>query len=168
MPGVPWQPGSEPCGGSGGGGGTPWKGVQCSAEGQVVALQLPGLGLAGTLPPGLLAALPALQRLDLSGNALTAGLPAGWAGAALVSLNLSGNGGLTGGLPPAWGAALPALTELRLQGNNLTGGCCVEACGGRACWGPQPGLGHRRRSSGCTCVHRLLPIHTAGGINAPH
>jgi Leucine-rich repeat (LRR) protein len=118
LPGAPWRVGTQPCGNSTGA--QPWRGITCDAAGQVTALELASLGLGGTLPPNLLAALPALRRLDLSGNRFSSSLPPGWASATLGSLQLGSNR-LSGGLPASWGGALPALTELALLGNNLTG-----------------------------------------------
>lgn len=62
VPGAPWVNGTAPCGGNGttGGGGTAWKGLTCDTTPAPTRLELPGLGLQGTLP-GELATLPYLQ-----------------------------------------------------------------------------------------------------------
>lgn len=72
LPGAAWADGSSPCSA----GGT-WRGVTCSREQRVATLDLSGLGLEGSLPPQL-AALHALERLNLSGNSLHGGLPSAW------------------------------------------------------------------------------------------
>ncbi|VAH34376.1 unnamed protein product [Triticum turgidum subsp. durum] len=48
------------------------------ATGAVQRLRLHGVGLAGTLAPSL-ARLPALESVSLFGNALSGGIPAGYA-----------------------------------------------------------------------------------------
>lgn len=75
LPGAAWQNDTQPCG-SGGANGTEqqWKGLVCNNEGNVTEVQLAGLGLAGTLPPGL-ADLNVLETLNLSGNAFEGPLP---------------------------------------------------------------------------------------------
>ncbi|XP_052033385.1 toll-like receptor 12 [Apodemus sylvaticus] len=82
------------------------------------------LGLSGTglteLPPGFLAAMPRLRRLDLSGNRLQiTTLCRNETGDAsgLTTLNLSGNGLST--LPPATFSCVPHLRELLLPYNQL-------------------------------------------------
>lgn len=64
-------------------------------------LQLPRLGLEGTLP-GQLAQLPSLALLDLSGNAYEGGIPEAWLQPAgfpsLATALLAGN--RLGGAPP--------------------------------------------------------------------
>lgn len=53
-----------------------WQGVTCDAAGaNVVGLDLSTNGLVGTVPDVALTALPALQRLLLSGNLVALGLP---------------------------------------------------------------------------------------------
>lgn len=99
--GSAWE-GLSPCGGDGAGGAPPWKGVTCNNQGQVTELALPGLGLQGTLPYAL-AALPSLQRLDLSANAFAGSIPASW----LATYGF------------------PNLTHIDLGSNKLTGACGV-------------------------------------------
>ena len=95
VPGAAWQGGTEPCGGPpGGAGATPWKGLTCNPQGQVIELVLSELGMAGMLPAEL-AALPDLGQLDLSGNAFRGGVPPAWLQAeafpSLASANLARN-----------------------------------------------------------------------------
>ena len=103
MPGAAWQNGTQPCGG---GAEQRWKGLVCDEAGNVTAIQLAGLGLAGTLPTNL-SALVLLDTLNLSGNALT------------------------GSLPPAWllPTTFDSLLAADLGGNKLsgagTGACCA-------------------------------------------
>lgn len=82
------------------------------------------LGLSNTglteLPPGFLAAMPRLQRLDLSRNQLQSTmLCMNETGdvSGLTTLNLSGNGLRI--LPPGTFSCLPHLRELLLQSNQL-------------------------------------------------
>ena len=86
--------------GAGGNGTAPphcaWYGVACAPGGAVSALSLASNGLAGSLPPGLETALPALAAVDLGGNQIGGSLPAGL-------------------------AAAPAMRELRLNNNALEG-----------------------------------------------
>ncbi|XP_005079681.1 toll-like receptor 12 [Mesocricetus auratus] len=82
------------------------------------------LGLESTgltkLPPGFLAAMPRLQRLNLAGNQLqsdTLCLNETGDVSGLMTLNLADNGLRT--LPPATFSCLPHLRELLLQDNQL-------------------------------------------------
>lgn len=105
--GAAWQAGSNPCGSGGSGA---WKGVTCGGGGAaadaVTQLQLPRLGLQGTLP-GQLAQLPSLALLDLSGNAFEGSIPEAW-------------------LQPE---GFPSLTTALLGGNKLGGACrCWGVC----------------------------------------
>ena len=51
-----------------------WFGVECRGE-DVIGISLADNGLAGTLPPAFFYYLPALRRLDLSGNRLIGRVP---------------------------------------------------------------------------------------------
>ena len=95
-----------------------WEGVTVSG-GRVVALEISGQELNGSLPPHL-GSLDALTALDLSDNELTGALPAHLGNlASLSTLDLSGNG-LTGAIPVQLGLAT-SLTTLDLSGNQLSG-----------------------------------------------
>ncbi|KAL4452433.1 hypothetical protein ABPG75_008095 [Micractinium tetrahymenae] len=117
LPGAAWADGSSPCSADG----AAWRGVTCGLAHRVTALDLSGLGLEGSLPPQL-AALPALERLNLSGNALGSSLPRSWlqrgAFPALRSADLSHNQ-LEGTLP----AGLPQLAShsISLGSNRFKG-----------------------------------------------
>ena len=103
--------------------------MTCGAGQQVTALDLSGLGLAGTLPLALLQGLPALQALNLSGNSFSGPLPAAWASRALQSADLSGND-LSGALPAEWLAgafAQPLVLGLRPGNPRLCGACVLGA-----------------------------------------
>jgi hypothetical protein len=88
-----------------------WTGVTCSDGGtRVVALHLPGLGLSGAVPPGMLGRLTALQLLSLRSNDLSGPLPADLLCLpALAGLHLQCNA-FSGALP----TALVGLTALQV------------------------------------------------------
>ncbi|XP_062186837.1 leucine-rich repeat receptor-like tyrosine-protein kinase PXC3 [Phragmites australis] len=119
-----------------------WRGVTCAAGGAVTAIELPRRGLRGDFSAA--GALRALERLDLSANALRGGVPpalgalgrlefldlsmnelSGAVPAALTGasrlrfLNLSNNE-LSGAIPDEF-RGLRELQELQISGNNLTG-----------------------------------------------
>ncbi|EGW00089.1 Toll-like receptor 12 [Cricetulus griseus] len=82
-------------------------------------LHLQSTGLT-KLPPGFLAAMPRLQRLNLAGNQLqskTLCMNATGDVSGLMTLDLAGNGLST--LPPDTFSCLPHLRELLLQDNQL-------------------------------------------------
>ncbi|KAF7050858.1 hypothetical protein CFC21_059160 [Triticum aestivum] len=108
-----WTPSGDPC--------ADFAGVSCDpATGAVQRLRLHGAGLAGTLAPSL-ARLPALESVSLFGNALSGGIPPGYASLAptLHKLNLSRNA-LSGEIPPFLGA-FPWLRLLDLSYNAFSG-----------------------------------------------
>ncbi|KAF7089496.1 hypothetical protein CFC21_092458 [Triticum aestivum] len=100
-----------------------WRGVSCGTtgrrRGRVVALDLPGLGLLGTLSPAL-ANLTHLRRLHLPGNRLQGALPAELGRLRELShLNLSDNA-IGGRLPPSLSRCRHLRTVL-LHTNKLQG-----------------------------------------------
>ncbi|CAL5006881.1 unnamed protein product [Urochloa decumbens] len=105
-----------------------WAGVTCDG-GRVRELNLSGMSLAGRLRLDALLALPALQSLDLRGNAFNGNLAAHHAvrppgtppPCALVRVDLSSNA-LNGTLPRAFLKPCTGLQYLNLSRNNLTGG----------------------------------------------
>ncbi|KAK3156719.1 hypothetical protein QOZ80_2AG0110950 [Eleusine coracana subsp. coracana] len=103
---------SGPCG---------WHGVTCGARGRrrgrVTALDLRGLGLAGSVGSSL-SGLTYLRRLDLAENRLSGGVPSPLP-PSLEHLNLSHNA-LHGTVPPELGS-LRRLQMFNLVHNNLTG-----------------------------------------------
>ncbi|KAL6639990.1 hypothetical protein ACP70R_022300 [Stipagrostis hirtigluma subsp. patula] len=105
---------------SGGGAVCSWPGVSCDGEGRVVAFSAAGMGLSGDIPEDTVGKLARLQRLDLSGNRLTA-LPNDlWElGASLRALNLSGNA-IRGALPNNVGN-FALLEALDVSHNAFTG-----------------------------------------------
>jgi Leucine-rich repeat (LRR) protein len=106
-----------------------WHGVLCElpTDGRVVALNLSGMALAGELRLDALLVLPALQSLDLRGNAFYGNLSHAAASSpssspcALVDVDLSSNA-FNGTLPPAFLAQCGALRSLNLSRNILSGG----------------------------------------------
>jgi Leucine-rich repeat (LRR) protein len=103
-----------------------WAGVSCAPQpdGRVVAVNLSGMALVGELRLDALLALPALQRLDLRGNAFYGNLSHAAESAspcALVEADLSSNA-FNGTLPAAFLAPCAALQSLNLSRNALVGG----------------------------------------------
>ncbi|ERN12669.1 hypothetical protein AMTR_s00025p00244550 [Amborella trichopoda] len=97
-----------------------WTGVTCS-EGsriRVIALNLTGLGLSGSLSPRI-ANLTALSDIWLGNNNLSGSIPDFSPLRRLVSLHLENNQ-FSGEIPPTLGN-ISGLRELWLQNNNLTG-----------------------------------------------
>lgn len=96
-----------------------WTGVVCTG-GRVTGLHLPGDGLRGALPAGVLGRLTKLAVLSLRFNALSGTLPADLAACVeLRVVNLQSN--LLSGELPAAVLALPALTQLNLADNRFSG-----------------------------------------------
>ncbi len=98
-----------------------WFGVSADTTGGVVAIELPGNGLSGTIPSAL-SGLSQLERLDLGVNNLTGGIP-GELGALenLNELRLHDNSNLAGSLP---GSLVDLdLSVLWLQGTRV----CAQA-----------------------------------------
>jgi Leucine-rich repeat (LRR) protein len=103
-----------------------WAGVSCATppDGRVIAVSLSGMALTGKLRLDALLALPALQYLDLRGNAFHGNLSHAAAAAtscALEEVDVSSNA-LTGTLPVSFLAACGALRSLNLSRNALAGG----------------------------------------------
>ncbi|XP_002985846.2 phytosulfokine receptor 2 [Selaginella moellendorffii] len=112
-----------------------WRGIQCSStkddddsrrftalsDGyRVRVLSLPGLKLAGEIPPSI-ARLRALEAVDLSANQISGSIPAQLVSLAhLKLLDLSANN-LSGALPPAFRQGFPAIVRLNLSDNLLEG-----------------------------------------------
>uniref|UniRef100_A0A8I6XVH7 non-specific serine/threonine protein kinase n=1 Tax=Hordeum vulgare subsp. vulgare TaxID=112509 RepID=A0A8I6XVH7_HORVV len=108
-----WAPSADPC--------TDYAGMSCDpATGAVQRLRLHGAGLAGTLAPSL-ARFLALESVSLFGNALSEGIPAGYAALSptLRKLNLSRNA-LSGEIPGFLGS-FPCLRLLNLSYNAFDG-----------------------------------------------
>ena len=97
-----------------------WRGVTISpVSGRVIALDLYGQDLAGTLSPGL-SRLTELVSLGLGDNALSGSIPPELGELTdLAVLNLSRNA-LSGSIPPELGR-LANLVQLSLYENDLTG-----------------------------------------------
>ncbi|XP_024028932.1 probable LRR receptor-like serine/threonine-protein kinase At1g67720 [Morus notabilis] len=97
-----------------------WTGVTCSRGkfSRVVALNLTGKGLSGSLP-STISNLTALNHIWLGGNKLTGSIPEMWSLKELKTLHLENNQ-LEGPIPKSLGQ-LPRLYEIFLQNNNLGG-----------------------------------------------
>ncbi|GJP65539.1 hypothetical protein CLOP_g22417 [Closterium sp. NIES-67] len=99
-----------------------WVGVACDLSGQVVSLDLPSMGLRGSLPADV-SKLSAITRINLESNLLEARLGE-WA-SVLTTLkalkHLALNYNWFSGLLPSYLLALSSLTTLNLQFNYLTG-----------------------------------------------
>ncbi|PQP93555.1 putative LRR receptor-like serine/threonine-protein kinase [Prunus yedoensis var. nudiflora] len=107
-----WDQNSSPC--------TNWTGVACNKLGnRVVALNLSGLGLTGSISPHI-GNLSFLRSLQLQNNKLTGNIPSQILHLfRLTSLNLSSNT-IQGPLPSNL-TQLTALQTLDLASNNITG-----------------------------------------------
>lgn len=108
-----WSPASE-------GEGCPasFCGVTCGAEGSVIAVQLAGQGLRGSVRPNSVARLRALSILDLSNNQLSGTLPDDLGTLAnLHTLDFSHNF-FSGPIPSTFGG-LSSLLNLSLAANQL-------------------------------------------------
>ncbi|MQL86012.1 hypothetical protein Taro_018531 [Colocasia esculenta] len=101
-----------------------WQGVVCEL-GRVTQLRLPGVGLIGTIPAGVLGNLTELRTLSLRFNALSGTLPPDLA--SLVQLrNLYLQDNSFSGQIPASIFALQNLLRLNLGGNRFSGGISSE------------------------------------------
>ncbi|XP_077236044.1 putative inactive receptor kinase At1g48480 [Tasmannia lanceolata] len=105
-----WNSSSSPC---------EWQGIKCGA-GRVTALRLPGVGLMGSIPAGIVGNLTQLQTLSLRFNALTGQIPSDLSLCTdLRNLYLQGN--KFSGEIPAVIFGLENLVRLNLAENNFSG-----------------------------------------------
>ncbi|GJN08607.1 hypothetical protein PR202_ga26546 [Eleusine coracana subsp. coracana] len=96
-----------------------WQGVTCE-NGRVVEVRLPGAGLMGTLPSGVLGNLSALRTLSLRYNALTGPVPDDLSRLVELRAIYLQHNGFSGELPaPLF--ALKNLVRVDLAGNKFTG-----------------------------------------------
>lgn len=100
--------GGDPCGES-------WKGITCQAS-SVVSIQIPDLGLNGTLGY-MLNGLTSLKNLDMSGNNIHDSIPYQLP-PNLTSLNLANNN-ISGNIPYSF-AGMVTLSYLNLSHNSLS------------------------------------------------
>ncbi|WOL07848.1 leucine-rich repeat receptor-like serine/threonine-protein kinase BAM1 [Canna indica] len=106
-----WDPATDHCA---------WPGVTCDrGVGAVVALDLSGRNLSGSVPPAM-ALLPDLRHLNLSNNIFNGSLPAALARLAELQVLDLYNNNLNGPLPHVV-AALPRLRHVHLGGNFFSG-----------------------------------------------
>lgn len=120
-PGLPWDASAaaSPCG---------WRGVGCdnsAGGGRVVALQLPGAGLMGQVPPGTVGNLTALRTLSLRSNALTGGIPTDIGNCGELRYLYLQDNQLAGEIPQGF-FSLGLLQRLVLSNNRFTGGVSPE------------------------------------------
>ncbi|XP_024521350.1 probable inactive receptor kinase At2g26730 [Selaginella moellendorffii] len=132
---------------SAGAGPCDWRGIECSSTG-ITRIRLPGVGLAGSVPPGSLSSLTSLRVLSLRSNRLGGPFPDLRNCSQLRALYLQDNR-FSGRLPPdfslwpqllhinlAYNAlngsiptsinSLTRLTTLNLENNTLSGGLAPE------------------------------------------
>ncbi|XP_057774266.1 probable inactive receptor kinase At4g23740 [Salvia miltiorrhiza] len=98
-----------------------WTGIACSSDNSsVVAVRLPGVGLAGSIPSNTLSRLSHLQTLSLRSNALTGSFPADLLQLRdLIGLHLQSNS-FQGPLPSDF-SLWKNLTALNLSENDFNG-----------------------------------------------
>lgn len=97
-----------------------WAGVSCSGSGsRVASLNLPSLGLSGTISPHL-SNLTSLKKLNFFNNSFYGGIPANFANLSLVRTIILARNSITGKIPPELGN-LHSLRNLDVSVNNLTG-----------------------------------------------
>ncbi|KAK3403963.1 hypothetical protein EUGRSUZ_K00318 [Eucalyptus grandis] len=98
-----------------------WTGVKCNNDqSRVVALQLPGVGIKGRIPPNTLSRLSALQMLSLRLNSISGSLPSDFSKLKnLTGLHLQSNN-FSGPLPSDW-SVWPNLTFVNLSNNKFSG-----------------------------------------------
>ncbi|MQM19221.1 hypothetical protein Taro_052221 [Colocasia esculenta] len=107
---VSWNDSVSPCA---------WQGVACEA-GRVTVLRLPGVGLIGAIPNGMLGNLTGLRTLSLRFNALSGPLPSDFV--ALTQLrNLYLQDNRFSGEIPAGILSLQNLIRLNIGGNSFSG-----------------------------------------------
>lgn len=96
-----------------------WKGVICNAnKTRVESLRLPGIGLAGRIPDGVLSSLSELRFLSLRSNKLSGPLPSDLSNCKQLRGLYLQNNAFSGSLPPLSG--LPPLLRLNLAHNNFS------------------------------------------------
>ncbi|KAL6645573.1 hypothetical protein ACP70R_017181 [Stipagrostis hirtigluma subsp. patula] len=96
-----------------------WQGVTCE-NGRVVELRLPGAGLMGTLPSGVLGNLSALRTLSLRYNALTGPIPDDISRMAELRAIYFQHNSFSGELPASL-FTLKNLVRVDLAGNKFSG-----------------------------------------------
>jgi len=107
-----------------------WYGIACSSQSSIVQLNLPRMGIAGTLPASISASLTALQVLNLADNILSGTLSSSSSSSSSSSLSFPSNSAIVycdlgfnnfvGRVPSALGS-LSKLLFLGLYGNSFTG-----------------------------------------------
>lgn len=133
----------------------------------LVTAVLAGMGLSGPVPGGLFGS-PKLVSLSLARNALTGPLNGSWAaggGGGLRALDLSFNA-LSGSLPAGWSNF--TLDSLSLAHNSLTGGRgdgvleCMQSCSHAKCSRARlQSCSHANLQSRCACCGCLCLISSA-------
>ncbi|EFJ05924.1 hypothetical protein SELMODRAFT_270002 [Selaginella moellendorffii] len=103
---------------SAGAGPCDWRGIECSSTG-ITRIRLPGVGLAGSVPPGSLSSLTSLRVLSLRSNRLGGPFPDLRNCSQLRALYLQDNR-FSGRLPPDF-SLWPQLLHINLAYNALNG-----------------------------------------------
>lgn len=97
----------------------PWTGISCNRFQRVTTVDLPSLGLDGTIHPNI-SALGYLRRLDLSNNLLKGSIPLSVGNLRNLQELILGTNYLSGTIPAELGN-LTQLTSLSLSVNNFNG-----------------------------------------------
>ncbi|KAG6530793.1 receptor protein kinase TMK1-like [Zingiber officinale] len=107
-PSIPWSGSADPC--------SSWRGVSCSDDGRVAAIQAGNRGLSGFLSPAI-QNLTALVRLELQDNRIAGPLPSLAGLSSLQVLLLHGNN--FSSIPASFFAGLSSLQSAFLDENPL-------------------------------------------------
>ncbi|XP_021770993.1 probable inactive receptor kinase At3g02880 [Chenopodium quinoa] len=98
-----------------------WQGVVCNAQGRVIELHLPGVGLIGRIPNNVLGNLSSLNFLSLRYNALSGNIPSDFSSLSQLRYLYLQNNNLSGDIPAVL-FSMKNLFRLDLSGNRFSGG----------------------------------------------
>ncbi|CAO2820328.1 unnamed protein product [Amaranthus hypochondriacus] len=97
-----------------------WQGVECSSQGRVLELHLPGVGFVGSIPDFVLGNLSSLTFLSLRYNALTGTIPSDFSKLSNLKFLYLQHNRLSGPIPEVL-FSVRNLTRLDLSGNRFSG-----------------------------------------------